>query len=131
MGTVATVKEFALPDLGEGLTEAEILDWRVNVGDTVTVDQAVAEVETAKAAVEVPCPYSGTVTALHGAPGEAIAVAPRSSVSIPRRRERPPVPAGPVRRARSPGTGGERPRRQRRRRGDVRVRRGPRGIRHE
>ncbi len=65
---------FRLPDLGEGLTEAEILSWRVAEGDTVGVDDIVVEVETAKAAVEVPCPYAGTVQALHGAPGDTIAV---------------------------------------------------------
>ncbi|WP_342671946.1 biotin/lipoyl-containing protein, partial [Micromonospora rosaria] len=61
---------FLLPDLGEGLTEAEIVEWRVAVGDTVTVDQSVVEVETAKAVVDVPCPYAGRVVALHGAAGE-------------------------------------------------------------
>ncbi|SDY90228.1 pyruvate dehydrogenase E2 component (dihydrolipoamide acetyltransferase) [Micromonospora pattaloongensis] len=61
---------FLLPDLGEGLTEAEIVEWRVAVGDTVEVDQTVVEVETAKAVVDVPCPYAGRVVALHGAPGE-------------------------------------------------------------
>ncbi|WP_338120521.1 biotin/lipoyl-containing protein, partial [Tsukamurella tyrosinosolvens] len=65
---------FLLPDLGEGLTEADILSWRVGVGDTVTVDQVVVEVETAKAAVEVPVPFAGTVTALHGAPGATLRV---------------------------------------------------------
>ncbi|MEV6376793.1 dihydrolipoamide acetyltransferase family protein [Micromonospora musae] len=64
-------KVFLLPDLGEGLSEAEIVEWRVAVGDTVTVDQTVVEVETAKAVVDVPCPYAGRVVALHGAPGEA------------------------------------------------------------
>ncbi|MEV2275012.1 dihydrolipoamide acetyltransferase family protein [Nocardiopsis sp. NPDC049922] len=67
-------RSFALPDLGEGLTDAEILTWLVAVGDEVAVDQPVAEVETAKAAVEVPCPYAGTVTELHGAVGEVVAV---------------------------------------------------------
>ncbi|MET9326975.1 dihydrolipoamide acetyltransferase family protein [Tsukamurella sp. NPDC003166] len=67
-------KVFRLPDLGEGLTEAEILSWRVAVGDTVTVDQVVVEVETAKAAVEVPVPYAGTVIALHGGPGDVLRV---------------------------------------------------------
>ena len=52
--------EFKLPDLGEGLTEAEIVRWLVAVGDVVGVDQPVVEVETAKAMVEVPCPYGGT-----------------------------------------------------------------------
>ncbi len=61
---------FLLPDLGEGLSEAEIVEWRVAVGDTVTVDQAVVEVETAKAVVDVPCPYAGRVVALHGMAGE-------------------------------------------------------------
>ncbi|RZQ65841.1 dihydrolipoamide acetyltransferase family protein [Amycolatopsis suaedae] len=65
---------FHLPDLGEGLTEAEIIAWRVSEGDTVAVDQPVVEVETAKAAVEVPVPFAGTVTTLHGAPGESLAV---------------------------------------------------------
>jgi 2-oxoisovalerate dehydrogenase E2 component (dihydrolipoyl transacylase) len=65
---------FALPDLGEGLTEAEILAWRVAEGDDVTVDDIVVEVETAKAAVEVPCPYSGRVLAVHGAIGDVIEV---------------------------------------------------------
>lgn len=72
MTTTASV--FTLPDLGEGLTEAEILSWRVAEGDSVGVDDIVVEVETAKAAVEVPCPYAGTVAALHGAPGDTIAV---------------------------------------------------------
>ncbi|TBL33342.1 2-oxo acid dehydrogenase subunit E2, partial [Verrucosispora sp. SN26_14.1] len=61
---------FFLPDLGEGLAEAEIVQWRVAVGDVVTVDQTVVEVETAKAVVDVPCPYAGRVVALHGAEGE-------------------------------------------------------------
>lgn len=66
--------DFLLPDLGEGLTEGEILTWHVAVGDTITVDEVVVEVETAKAAVEVPTPFAGTVTALHGAPGDTLQV---------------------------------------------------------
>ena len=65
---------FRLPDLGEGLTEAEILEWRVQVGDTVEVDQIVVEVETAKAAVEVPVPYAGTVATLHCEAGTVLDV---------------------------------------------------------
>ena len=65
---------FLLPDLGEGLTEAEIVTWHVQAGDTVTVDQNVVEVETAKAVVEVPVPFAGRVTALHGQPGDLVAV---------------------------------------------------------
>jgi Pyruvate/2-oxoglutarate dehydrogenase complex, dihydrolipoamide acyltransferase (E2) component, and related enzymes len=61
---------FLLPDLGEGLTEAEIVTWHVQTGDTVTVDQPIVEVETAKAVVEVPVPFAGRVTALHGQPGD-------------------------------------------------------------
>ncbi|MGN9778302.1 dihydrolipoamide acetyltransferase family protein [Micromonospora sp. H33] len=83
-------KVFLLPDLGEGLTEAEIVEWRVAVGDTVTVDQTVVEVETAKAVVDVPCPYAGRVVALHGAAGEVrpvgqplITVAPLDAAVAP------------------------------------------------
>ncbi|WP_225793102.1 dihydrolipoamide acetyltransferase family protein [Streptomyces aculeolatus] len=68
------VREFALPDLGEGLTEAEIVTWLVDVGDVIAVDQPVVEVETAKAMVEVPCPYGGVVTARHGDPGTEVPV---------------------------------------------------------
>jgi 2-oxoisovalerate dehydrogenase E2 component (dihydrolipoyl transacylase) len=68
------VREFLLPDLGEGLTEAEIVRWLVQVGDDVEVDQPVAEVETAKSAVELPCPFAGQIRALHGKPGEALSV---------------------------------------------------------
>ncbi|MDB6045829.1 MAG: Dihydrolipoamide acetyltransferase component of pyruvate dehydrogenase complex [Gammaproteobacteria bacterium] len=64
---------FNLPDLGEGLAEAEIVRWHVNVGDVVTVDQPMLAVETAKAIVEVPAPYSGIVKTLHGQPGDVIA----------------------------------------------------------
>src|SRR6267154_4337011 len=65
---------FLLPDLGEGLTEAEIVTWRVQTGDTVAVDQPIVEVETAKAMVEVPVPFAGRVTALHGQPGDVVTV---------------------------------------------------------
>uniref|UniRef100_A0AAU1ZQH3 Dihydrolipoamide acetyltransferase component of pyruvate dehydrogenase complex n=1 Tax=Streptomyces sp. NBC_00093 TaxID=2975649 RepID=A0AAU1ZQH3_9ACTN len=74
--TAPTLHEqlFRLPDLGEGLTDAEIVEWKVAVGDTVTVDQIVVEVETAKAAVEVPVPYAGTVLGLHAEAGTPLAV---------------------------------------------------------
>jgi 2-oxoisovalerate dehydrogenase E2 component (dihydrolipoyl transacylase) len=65
---------FLLPDLGEGLTEAEVISWKVQVGDTVTVDQLVVEVETAKASVEVPIPFEGIVKTLHGEAGATVAV---------------------------------------------------------
>jgi len=64
---------FNLPDLGEGLAEAEIVRWHVNVGDTVAVDQPMLAVETAKAVVEVPAPFSGVIKKLHGQPGDVIA----------------------------------------------------------
>jgi pyruvate dehydrogenase E2 component (dihydrolipoamide acetyltransferase) len=67
-------REFTLPDLGEGLTEAEIVRWLVAEGDSVSVDQPVVEVETAKAVVEVPCPYAGVVTRLWGREGESLDV---------------------------------------------------------
>jgi 2-oxoisovalerate dehydrogenase E2 component (dihydrolipoyl transacylase) len=65
---------FNLPDLGEGLAEAEIVRWHVKVGDRVKVDQPMLAVETAKAVVEVPCPFSGVIKTLHGQPGDTIAV---------------------------------------------------------
>jgi pyruvate dehydrogenase E2 component (dihydrolipoamide acetyltransferase) len=63
---------FRLPDLGEGLAEAEIVEWHVKVGDHVRVDQPMVSVETAKAVVEVPAPFGGIVTALRGAPGDIV-----------------------------------------------------------
>ena len=71
---MSDVRTFALPDVGEGLTEAEILTWHVKPGDTVTVNQTIVEIETAKAAVELPCPYAGTVTEVHVAEGDVIPV---------------------------------------------------------
>ncbi|MEZ5667501.1 MAG: biotin/lipoyl-containing protein [Alphaproteobacteria bacterium] len=65
---------FRLPDLGEGLQEAEIVAWHVAVGDHVVADQPLVSVETAKAVVEIPSPQSGTVAALHGEPGATVAV---------------------------------------------------------
>ncbi|WP_433341157.1 dihydrolipoamide acetyltransferase family protein [Streptomyces sp. CA-253872] len=77
------VLEFALPDLGEGLTEAQIVTWLVEVGDTVAIDQPVVEVETAKAMVEVPCPHGGVVTARHGDEGQSLPVgAPLVSIAV-------------------------------------------------
>ena len=65
---------FMLPDLGEGLAEADIAEWHVKVGDVVTIDQIVVEVETAKAAVDVPIPFAGTVVELHGKDGDTLKV---------------------------------------------------------
>jgi 2-oxoisovalerate dehydrogenase E2 component (dihydrolipoyl transacylase) len=63
---------FRLPDLGEGLAEAEIIEWHVKVGDHVRVDQPMVSVETAKAVVEVPAPFSGIVTVLRAVPGDIV-----------------------------------------------------------
>jgi pyruvate dehydrogenase E2 component (dihydrolipoamide acetyltransferase) len=68
------VNTFLLPDLGEGLTEAEIVRWLVKVGDVVAVDTPIAEVETAKSIVELPSPYAGVIEELHGEPGSTVPV---------------------------------------------------------
>ena len=69
-----TYKQFPLADTAEGLTEADILNWHVKPGDTVTVNQIVVEIETAKAAVELPIPWAGVVTELHVEPGQTVEV---------------------------------------------------------
>ena len=58
------MSEFLLPDVGEGLTEAEIVAWKVKVGDTVEINDVIVEIETAKSLVELPSPFEGTVVAL-------------------------------------------------------------------
>ena len=68
------LEQFRLPDVGEGLTEAEIVAWHVAAGDHVVVNQVLVEIETAKAVVELPAPHAGVVTALHVAPGDVVAV---------------------------------------------------------
>ncbi|MCD1286253.1 MULTISPECIES: dihydrolipoamide acetyltransferase family protein [unclassified Brevibacterium] len=69
----AGTRDFILPDLGEGLTEAELISWKIAVGDEVHVDQMVVEVESAKSVVELPCPYAGRISALHAAAGDTVA----------------------------------------------------------
>jgi 2-oxoisovalerate dehydrogenase E2 component (dihydrolipoyl transacylase) len=88
--------DFRLPDLGEGLTEAEVVTWHVAVGDHVSVDQVVVEVETAKAVVDVPVPFSGVVSALHAQPGTPVTVgSPLLSVATADDvAERPATPGG-------------------------------------
>jgi 2-oxoisovalerate dehydrogenase E2 component (dihydrolipoyl transacylase) len=74
-------REFKLPDLGEGLTEAEVLRWLVAEGETIALNQPIVEVETAKAVVEIPAPYAGTVVKLHAGEGDSLDVgAPLISV---------------------------------------------------
>jgi pyruvate dehydrogenase E2 component (dihydrolipoamide acetyltransferase) len=68
------MRTFKLPDLGEGLSEAEIVNWHVSAGDHVVADQPLVSVETDKAVVEVPSPYSGRVAALHAAPGDIVRI---------------------------------------------------------
>ncbi|WP_428775312.1 dihydrolipoamide acetyltransferase family protein [Vibrio sp.] len=68
------MKSFTLPDLGEGLAESEIVEWHVKVGDMVEVDQILLTVETAKAIVEVPSPYSGKIVSRHGNEGDVISI---------------------------------------------------------
>ncbi|TCM51448.1 dihydrolipoamide acetyltransferase family protein [Kribbella sp. VKM Ac-2568] len=81
---MTTAQTFLLPDLGEGLTEAEIVRWLVAVGDVVVVDAPVAEVETAKSIVEVPSPYAGVVAELHGAEGSMVDVGkPLITIGVP------------------------------------------------
>jgi 2-oxoisovalerate dehydrogenase E2 component (dihydrolipoyl transacylase) len=71
---MSRIKEFPLPDLGEGLTEGEILKWLVAVGDTIALNQPIVEVETAKAAVEIPAKWAGQVNAIFHAEGETVEV---------------------------------------------------------
>ncbi|MDQ0788106.1 dihydrolipoamide acetyltransferase family protein [Streptomyces sp. B3I8] len=96
--TDASVREFKMPDVGEGLTEAEILKWYVQPGDTVSDGQVVCEVETAKAAVELPIPYDGVVRELRfpegttvdvGTPIIAVSVAGAAAEQAPVREEAP------------------------------------------
>ena len=74
-------REFKLPDLGEGLTEGEVVRWLVAEGDAIVLNQPIVEVETAKAVVEIPAPYAGTVRRLHAGEGDTVDVgAPLISV---------------------------------------------------
>jgi 2-oxoisovalerate dehydrogenase E2 component (dihydrolipoyl transacylase) len=68
------LNQFAMPDLGEGLTEGEIVEWRVSVGDVVAINDIIVAVETAKAVVELPSPYAGTVTELYSSAGQVVPV---------------------------------------------------------
>lgn len=88
------IAEFRLPDLGEGLTEAEVVQWLVAPGDAVELNQTLAEVETAKAVVELPSPYEGTVSQLHAEPGQTIAVgAPLIAFDVDGGYDAPTAPA--------------------------------------
>ncbi|UYQ78444.1 2-oxo acid dehydrogenase subunit E2 [Glutamicibacter sp. JL.03c] len=71
---MTTDQTFKLPDLGEGLTESEVLNWKIKVGEHVALNQVIAEVETAKAVVELPSPFAGVVQQIHAAQGEVVQV---------------------------------------------------------
>ena len=97
-----SIAKFPLPDVGEGLTEAEIVSWKVAVGDHVSVNQTICEIETAKSIVELPCPFAGEVTELLAQEGETvevgnpiIAVRVLGSSPIPTLSE-PDAPAGAI-----------------------------------
>ena len=104
------MKQFKLPDVGEGLTEAEIVSWKVKPGDTVKVNEIIVEIETAKSLVELPCPFAGTVTDLLVPEGTTVdvgtpiitvddgsgAAAPPAPAAPPRDDMAPPVPEDPT-----------------------------------
>ena len=86
-------KEFRLPDVGEGLTEADIVSWHVKPGDTVTINQIIVDIETAKAVVELPSPYAGTVSALLVDEGQTVDVGtPIIAVDVPSAEGAEPAP---------------------------------------
>src|SRR5580692_7139631 len=90
-------KEFRLPDVGEGLTEADIVSWHVKPGDTVTINQVLVEIETAKAVVELPSPYAGTVRALLVNEGQTVDVGiPIITIDVPVAGEAPAADAAPA-----------------------------------
>jgi pyruvate dehydrogenase E2 component (dihydrolipoamide acetyltransferase) len=105
---MSETRVFLLPDLGEGLTEAELVSWHVAVGDTISVDQPIAEVETAKSAVEVPSPYAGVVAELHGQPGETIDVG-KPLISVTATDDAAPAPSPDGNAAGSMPSGSDRP----------------------
>src|SRR5947199_5167384 len=92
-------KEFKLPDVGEGLTEADIVAWHVKPGEAVEDGQIIVEIETAKAVVELPCPWDGTVARLLAEEGQTVEVGvPIIAVEVGTSgsAERAPVPAPPA-----------------------------------
>ena len=86
-------EQFRLPDAGEGLTEAEIVEWKVAVGDRVRINQVLVEIETAKSLVELPSPFDGVVKALLAAPGETVEVGV-PIITVDTDPDGPPAPAG-------------------------------------
>src|SRR6202034_3499652 len=94
---MSELKQFKLPDVGEGLTEADIVKWHVQPGDKIAINQIIVEIETAKAVVELPSPYEGVVAGLLVPEGETADVGtPIISVEVgpDAGSEQPPAPAG-------------------------------------
>jgi pyruvate dehydrogenase E2 component (dihydrolipoamide acetyltransferase) len=90
-------KDFRLPDVGEGLTEADIVSWHVKPGDTVTINQIIVEIETAKAVVELPSPYAGTVSRLLVSEGQTVDVGiPIITIDVPVAGDAPAAAADPA-----------------------------------
>jgi 2-oxoisovalerate dehydrogenase E2 component (dihydrolipoyl transacylase) len=90
-------KDFRLPDVGEGLTEADIVSWHVKPGDTVTINQVIVEIETAKAVVELPSPYAGTVSALLVSEGQTVDVGiPIITIDVPVAGDAPAADSAPA-----------------------------------
>ena len=105
-----STQRFPLPDVGEGLTEAEIVEWKVAVGDTLAVNQVIVEIETAKSLVELPSPWAGTVTALLVEEGDTVDVGTpiievSSSVAAERAETAPAPQVEPVDAAAAQGSG--------------------------
>ena len=108
-------RDFKLPDLGEGLTEGDIVRWLVKEGDQVALNQPLVEVETAKAVVEIPSPWAGVVTRVHAAEGQTVAVGtPIVSIQTAADANGGPAPVAEEQQATLVGPG-ERPRQRRRR----------------
>ncbi|QAY69377.1 dihydrolipoamide acetyltransferase family protein [Xylanimonas protaetiae] len=97
-----SIQRFPLPDVGEGLTEAEIVEWKVAVGDVVAVNQVLVEIETAKSLVELPSPWAGTVTALLAGEGDTVDVG-TPIIEVSSEAFAPAEPAAPAAPA-APGT---------------------------
>ena len=103
-------KEFRLPDVGEGLTEADIVSWHVKPGNTVTINQVIVEIETAKAVVELPSPYAGTVSALLVDEGQTVDVGiPIITIDVPVAGEAAAADAAPAKAETRTGGGVEPP----------------------
>ncbi|MGZ4613245.1 MAG: biotin/lipoyl-containing protein, partial [Kineosporiaceae bacterium] len=95
------IQQFRLPDAGEGLTEAEIVTWRVRPGDTVKINDPIVEIETAKSLVELPSPYAGVVTELLVPEGVTVDVG-TPIIAVDTAPAGPTTPAGPTARGAGP-----------------------------